>query len=124
MIRPAHSITFLLCLCVVTHDRVSRATDDAVAKNDRQNFEKTVQPILAQNCVKCHGGEKTRADLDLSALDNLLVGSRSGPIIQPGKAAQSLIVQVLQADHETHMPPGKQLVVAEIDGIKKWIDDL
>ena len=37
-------------------------------------FTTEVAGILKDHCVKCHGGEKTRGDFDLSTREGLLLG--------------------------------------------------
>ncbi len=34
-----------------------------------KSYETAFRPVLVKYCVKCHGGEKTEAKLDLAALD-------------------------------------------------------
>jgi hypothetical protein len=49
--------------------------------------------------VNCHGGQKTRAGLDLTTRERLLRGGKSGPAVVPGKAKESrLYRRVVHAD--------------------------
>src|SRR5439155_9167922 len=65
-----------------------------------------------------------RAGLDLTAAAKALAGSKSGPVLTASKPDESLIVQVLAAGHETHMPPEKQLTATEIELISSWVKSL
>src|SRR5438128_386289 len=42
-------------------------------------FETRVRPLLAEQCVKCHGGEKTKGGLRLTSRAALLKGGETGP---------------------------------------------
>src|SRR4029079_10209139 len=45
--------------------------------DDARFFETTIRPILQANCVKCHGGEKTRGGLKLLSRASILAGGRN-----------------------------------------------
>src|SRR5438105_2990710 len=49
-------------------------------------FRKHVRQILLDRCVKCHGGDKTRADLDLTTREGLLRGGDNGTAVVPYRA--------------------------------------
>ncbi len=92
----------------------------------RPVFAAVIQPILARDCVTCHGPGKAKAKLRLDTLDNLMEGSESGPVIQPGSAADSVLIKRLLrpiADEE-HMPPAnrRQLLYEEVVLLQWWID--
>src|ERR1043166_2020874 len=59
-------------------------------------FKNHVRPVLADRCLKCHGGKDTEAGLDLSDRERLLRGGDSGPAILVGRAKDSLMVKLLQ----------------------------
>ena len=86
------------------------------------SFEGDVLPILEAYCVRCHGGEATRADFDLRNLPALLSGGESGePGIVPGDSASSLLIDVMDSGlmpPEPHDPPSAE----EIGTIRAWID--
>lgn len=94
-----------------------------IAVTPAEDFER-VKPVLAQHCFKCHDGEKPKAGLSLASAEKALAGSRSGPIVTAGNVDASLIVQVLAAGHDTHMPPDGQLEKADIDKIADWVKGL
>ena len=54
-----------------------------------------IKPILDQSCVKCHSGEKPKAQLKLDTLENVLKGSKDGKIITAGDSANSFIVKCI-----------------------------
>ena len=84
------------------------------------SFARDVTPILESRCLKCHGGEQTKEGLDMKTYDNLMVGSDGGPVITPGNADESLLVQQLL---EGKMPKrGPKLTPDQIQIIADWIN--
>jgi cytochrome c553 len=87
-------------------------------------YAREVAPIFAKYCVDCHGDDEPEAALKLSSRDGLLYGSRSGHVVVPGKADQSMLLQLLAVGTKPHMPPEGQLADAEIAAIARWMDAL
>src|SRR5437899_6188594 len=67
-------------------------------------FKKEVGPILAENCVKCHGGEKTKGEFDLTLREGLLKGGADGVDVVPGKSKESRLIRLLSHSEEPYMP--------------------
>ncbi|MGN6544929.1 MAG: PSD1 and planctomycete cytochrome C domain-containing protein [Aureliella sp.] len=92
------------------------------------DFQRDIQPILAEKCLHCHGvDEATReAGLRLDDRDAALAGGDSGGAIVPGKASESLLIaRVTSTDPDMVMPPlkeQKKLTAAEQQLLKDWID--
>lgn len=88
-------------------------------------FGLLVQPILNEYCVSCHGAEKSKGKLRLDTAENLLKGGESGPVVQRGSAAQSLLVKRMRLppEEEEHMPPAgkKQPGAGEIALLELWL---
>src|SRR5437660_458364 len=61
-------------------------------------FKKSVRPVLVQQCLKCHGGETTEGELDLTDRDRLLNGGNNGPAFISGDAKRSLVFKMV--NHE------------------------
>ena len=87
-------------------------------------FAGKVQPILRRACYECHEADSPESGLDLTSTEGVFTGSESGAVVSPGKSTESLLVQVLSADAELHMPPEAQLSADEIAVITRWIDEL
>lgn len=95
---------------------------DANRRSGEQFFETKIRPILADNCFKCHGPDRHKANLRLDSLHSMLAGGDSGPALVPGDAENSLIVQVISySDDYVQMPPSKKLPDALIADIKRWV---
>lgn len=89
------------------------------------DFNAEIRPILNENCVACHGGVKTSADLNLQFRDLALIGGESGePAIIPGNAGSSAMVRMISHPvAEDRMPKDEPpLSDEEIDLIRRWID--
>ena len=67
-------------------------------------FKGQVRGLLAEHCVKCHGGEKTKGEFDLTTREGLVKGGESGPAIVVGKPAESLLVTLIRHEDEPNMP--------------------
>jgi mono/diheme cytochrome c family protein len=90
------------------------AADDAAI-----SFQRDVQPIFNQICVKCHGGEEVKEGLSLKSYGEVMRGSDNGPIVVPGDPDNSfLIEQIVKGE----MPKrGPKLLPAQIRAITNWV---
>ena len=94
------------------------------AAEDKVDFAKQVQPILAETCYSCHGPEKQKGKLRLDTLEAFQKGGDSGPAIVAGDPAKSSIYTrtTLPPDHDEIMPPkGDPLKKEQTDVIAAWI---
>jgi len=90
------------------------------------DFAREIEPILVKRCSECHGPDKQKADLRLDSRAAALKAAKSGKAaLVPGKADESeLVRRVLSADPDEVMPPkGARLTAAEVEGLRRWIDD-
>ena len=86
-------------------------------------FKSDVRMLLKQHCVKCHGGDKIRGDLDLTTRAGLLKGGQEGPSIIPGKADESFLMTVLRHEEEPFMPAkADKLSPDALKKIADWIN--
>lgn len=100
---------------------LSKLPPAATAKID---FVKDVQPILAENCLSCHGPKKQEAELRWDAKEIALRGGEHGAVIIPGKSADSKMIQLVAGlDPENVMPKkGDRLTAEQIGVLRAWID--
>jgi hypothetical protein len=89
------------------------------------DFAHQVVPILRGHCAKCHMEDNRKAGLSMNTLESLLEGSENGPIVEPGKADDSLFIEVLLSDDKSdRMPPkGDRLPPADIEILRQWINE-
>src|SRR5438105_7390396 len=91
--------------------------------NRKIDFEKDVQPVLSQKCYSCHGEDAQQSGLRLDRRQNALRGGDYGPVIIPGKSAESkLIRRLVNGDGGLQMPPTGPLSDEEIGILRAWID--
>jgi hypothetical protein len=96
------------------------STKAAPSAKTNVSFTNDVQPLLESRCGTCHMGEFVNKDLHMDTYESLMEGSESGPVIIPGDANHSLIIQKL-VDGE--MPErGPKLTPAQIQIIADWIN--
>jgi mono/diheme cytochrome c family protein len=67
-------------------------------------FKEHVRPILVAQCLKCHGGQKTEAELDVTDRDKLLKGGEHGPAVVPGDPKKSLLYLLVAHEKKPAMP--------------------
>jgi Protein of unknown function (DUF1553)/Protein of unknown function (DUF1549)/Planctomycete cytochrome C len=96
----------------------------ATPPSGRVDYVRFVKPILAQNCVKCHGPDKQRGGLRLDTAAAVREGGDNGPAVAPGHGDKSrLILAVTGADGVKPMPPkGPPLDAAQVAVLRAWID--
>ncbi|MBX7211778.1 MAG: PSD1 and planctomycete cytochrome C domain-containing protein [Verrucomicrobiaceae bacterium] len=87
-------------------------------------FQKDIAPLLKTNCLKCHGIDATKGDLDMATREDLLRGSHNGPVVVPFDAAKSVLVEVINHTKEPNMPKDKPKLSSEsIAKLTSWIND-
>ncbi len=93
-----------------------RPTATSSPVGESPTWENSIAGIFANRCTSCHGEVAKLGDLDLSTYDTAMVGGKSGPVIIPGNADESLLVQIQEAGGH----PG-QLTESEIALVRDWI---
>lgn len=82
----------------------------------------TATRILQQHCWKCHGGESTKAGLDLTTLKSFLEGGEHGPVFTAKDIDASPLLKRLTATGEERMPPkGPGLHEFEREMLTAWL---
>ena len=89
------------------------------------DFVREVKPIFAKHCYECHGAKKQKNDYRVDIKATALTGGEDhAPNIVPGKSAESPLFRFVSgADEKIAMPPKSKLSSAEIDVLKRWIDE-
>jgi hypothetical protein len=114
---------YLLALVVAGFILSSAWSDEPpmTPRKAEEFFEKSIRPVLAENCFNCHGDRKQKAGLRLDSRQALLTGGETGPAIVPGHPEQSLLLKALHYQDELKMPPKGQLRDAEVAALTTWI---
>ncbi len=85
-------------------------------------FENKIRPLLANQCMACHG-ESALGGLRLDSREAILKGGATGPAVVPGDAEKSLLMQAVRHAGPLKMPKGSKLAKAEIDALAEWVKD-
>lgn len=102
-------------------------TADGAALPDVVAFNAHIRPILAQNCMACHGGVKKSGGISwVFPEEALAVGDSGRPTVVRGDPdASHVIERVTSTDPSVRMPPpehGPALKPRQIALLKKWIE--
>src|SRR5438445_2818043 len=84
-------------------------------------FEQRIAPVIARNCLNCHNPTDLKGGLDLTEKSALVKGGKSGPVIVPGKADESYLIERVT---EGSMPPkgkGRRLAANEVAALRDWV---
>jgi hypothetical protein len=84
-------------------------------------FERRVRPILVERCVACHGERKQEGGLRLDSRNSALAGGDAGAVIEPGRPAESVLVDAIRREGPIAMPPKEALSESEIAVLVEWI---
>lgn len=114
MLRSA--IFCSICLCGLS------LFADQPAAEQVEFFESKIRPILISRCFECHGNGQSKGGLSLESREAFLKGSETGPIVEPGKPAESSLIEAIRHEGGLKMPPKQKLPDAEIAEITKWVE--
>jgi hypothetical protein len=84
------------------------------------DFQRDIQPILANHCFKCHGPALQESGM---RLDTRATATKR-KVIVAGKPDASLMIRRITAWDEKRMPPaeaGDRLKPAQVEMLKRWI---
>ena len=99
----------------------SRAHDPPPAAG--VDFARDVEPIFQTRCIRCHGPDRQEKGLRLDSWAAALRGGEEGPVIRPGRSADSPLVQRLLGRIEPRMPYQDAPLPPElVASIRAWID--
>ncbi len=89
------------------------------------SFTDDVHPILVERCFKCHTGDEKKGGLSMSTRASLLEGGEFGVVVVPGKADESVLIELVTSeDPEERMPnKGDPLSPEQIDILRRWINE-
>lgn len=105
-----------------------RATPGDGPSEQRVSFNRDVRPILANNCIACHGPDEDarEADLRLDTWEGATADLGGYQAVQPGAPDESeLIRRVISDDEFERMPPpdsNKTLTPEQIETLRRWVE--
>ncbi|HRD64914.1 MAG TPA: hypothetical protein PKY50_02040 [Candidatus Competibacter sp.] len=95
------------------------------------SFQKDVYPILKASCAECHtppdGEGYQKSGLAVSTYEELMKGTKMGPVIIPGQSLNSSLNRLIEGrpgvNPSIQMPHGKvKLPEEKLVMIRKWVD--
>lgn len=102
---------------------VSAVVPLSAADARQEYFESKIRPVLVQQCLLCHSGERPQAGLSLDHRAGWEVGGKSGPAVVLGDPSKSLIMRVLRHEEGVTAMPlgGEKLSYETIATFEEWI---
>jgi hypothetical protein len=108
-----------------TQSLVTAATDlpsatQPAAQGSTVSFANDILPIMESRCINCHGGDRTEKGLILKSYTDVMSGSENGPVVTPGDAADSKLVELIV---NQKMPKrGPKLTPPQVELITEWVN--
>ena len=86
-------------------------------------FAHMIQPILEENCVRCHEPDNAKGGLLMHTAADLFAGGRNGETLLSGKPHRSELFRrvTLERPHQKAMPPGGPLPYHDLKLLEWWI---
>ncbi|MDA1052266.1 MAG: DUF1553 domain-containing protein [Planctomycetota bacterium] len=108
--------------CLLATIAILVSTSFVRGAESKHDFATEVLPILAANCLTCHGADEHEGGLRLQDLAAIMAGSETGSVVIAGNPDASRLVEMIESGE---MPPkGKGSLTAEqIAAIRHWIAD-
>ncbi len=98
------------------------ASARALTPEETEFFEKSVRPVLAEHCYKCHGPEKQKAALRLDSREAVIKGTDDGPVVVVGRPDESSLIKSIRHQGESKMPEKEdKLPDAQIAALSEWV---
>lgn len=122
ILHPVWILASLMVTAVVLSTHAIATIPDE-SEGDRLYREK-IRPILEQSCFGCHSATATtvKGGLLLDSREALLRGGDTGPVVIPGNARESLLLQAIRHADGLKMPPKKpKLADSVIDDFERWV---
>ncbi|MEA3211837.1 MAG: hypothetical protein QOE70_4894 [Chthoniobacter sp.] len=94
----------------------------AITPQEAEFFEKSVRPVLAEQCYKCHGPEKQKGDIRVDSREALLRDSGDGPVAVSGKPDESALIKSIRHQGDSKMPAkADKLPDDQIAALVEWV---
>lgn len=102
-----------------------------VAKLERAepvDFQQELLPVLRKKCLACHNASDAEGDVVLESPQTIADGGASGPLVEPGNAAESMLMTLAAHRDEPIMPPedneadAENLTAEELALLELWIN--
>ncbi|HEV2425762.1 MAG TPA: c-type cytochrome domain-containing protein [Terriglobia bacterium] len=123
LLRAAFAVGMAMLLMVSAVLGTEITSPAADSEGQPPAFGTQVAPILRKNCLACHSAAAKMGGLVMQSYDSLMKGGAHGPVILPGKANESRLIEMLEGKIQPRMPFNSDpLPAADIATISAWID--
>ena len=122
--RSFAAVRMTWCACALILIVLGNVLPAAAQTPDKPAYAQ-VHAIFARHCVSCHNAEDEDGELVLETYAGLMKGGETGPVIVPGKSAESLLLKLVRHQEKPFMPPPKKaekLSDGDIATIAAWVD--
>jgi len=73
--------------------------------------------------MSCHGPQKQKGGLRMDSAEWLAKGGKNGPVLVPGKPAESkLLIAIAYKDEDLQMPPDEKLPADKVAILAQWVE--
>src|SRR4051794_4537970 len=79
-----------------------------VCAGGADDYVRKIKPLLAAQCVSCHGVERPKGGLRLDTAAAAIRGGRGGPSVIPGKADESSLYLAVIGEGDVDRMPLKR----------------
>ena len=120
-----HFPSFQVCVISAVSLLFVAASSGVSFADEPLQYNRDIRPILADNCLACHGLDNIgrQADLRLDVRDAAV---DAGAIVPGDADASEMIARILSDDPDTVMPPPstkKTVTAAQRDLLRRWISE-
>jgi ABC-type branched-subunit amino acid transport system substrate-binding protein len=123
MMKKTCSLANLVVACVACAFAVGLYSLVLAADGFAPDYSAQIAPIFQQKCLTCHSKATQMGGLVVDSYEAVMKGGDHGRMIVPGKAEESLMVQMLEGKVQPLMPFGADPVSpSTIAVIKAWVD--
>lgn len=115
---------FVLLLVLGVASVAASASVDPISVEDQAFFEARVRPVLVERCLECHSSssKSLKGGLRLDSAEGWKAGGESGPVIEPGRPQDSLLIEAVRYEDPTlRMPPKGKLPEQAIADLTEWV---
>ncbi len=84
-------------------------------------FEKKIRPVFATKCVGCHNQKVSSGGLDLSSVNAIARGAKTGPLVSKADPTHSRILEVTSYQAPMKMPPDGKLSESVLADLRAWV---
>lgn len=118
---PTDGPRAVFCAAFIAHCLIVAAAYGQPSSSPDVSYRQAVWPVFKRHCWGCHSAAKAEGGLKLDTVAEMLKGGDSGPLFEPGKPDESLLVKMIAGplpDMPKDRPP---LAADKIEVLKKWI---